>query len=126
MCESFSLFARQPSGYATEGSNHRGLVDPRLEVCYSHTRWSLALDSLTLIILTLALAPAPNPSPSPNPSPTPTLTVDRVPLLVLSYALLWSTAVSKTRRLELQTEAADLSLEAPGCPEASYSWLLGG
>ena len=58
MCESFSLFARQPSGYATEGSNHRGLVDPRLEVCYSHTRWSLALDSLTLIILTLALAPA--------------------------------------------------------------------
>ena len=57
-----------------------------------------------------------------------------MPLLVLSYALLWSTAVSKTRRLELQTEAADLSLEsacrlsleAPGCPEATCSWLLGG
>ena len=43
--------------YATEDSNP-GLADPRLEVCYSHTRWSLALDSLTLIILTLALAPA--------------------------------------------------------------------
>ena len=60
--------------------------------------------------------------------------MDRVPLLVLSYALLWSTAVSKTRRLELQTEAVDLSLEAlaarrlvaAGCLEASYSWLPGG